>query len=108
MRTILGSVAVLLPTTSLAFDAPRSSTSRHVVWDVVERSVDDAPLPGVTYYLYRRSEPNAPWARLTPVPILTNCYVDRGLDPEVEYYYAVAAVAHNGIEGKLSRVARGH
>lgn len=92
----------------MAAQLSRPSASRRIVWDEVEHSVSGEHLAGVTYYVYRSSEPTGTWTRLTPVPIPTNSYVDRDVDPNTDYHYAVAAVTADGIEGQLSRVARAH
>lgn len=62
-------------------------------WSPPARLVDGSPPPGpLAYELLRGPSADGPFALITPAPIATPGFTDRGLKNEETYYYAVRAV----------------
>jgi len=64
-----------------------------LTWGPPSRLVDGTPLPlPVAYRLLRGEGPGAPLQPISPQPVTTTAFTDRGLNNERTYLYAVQAV----------------
>jgi hypothetical protein len=77
-----------------------------VDWESVNETIDGAPLAGVTYQVYRTTNPVGAWRKITPAPVGITTLVDEDVEPGVTYYYAVAALSSSGLEGPWSANVR--
>ncbi|MDY6906201.1 MAG: CARDB domain-containing protein [Thermodesulfobacteriota bacterium] len=97
--TVTVTVAVTIP------DAPEITTVRShpqgrmikICWE--EMSDDGA---AYLYHAYRSQTPGGPYTRITDAPLDETCYLDEGVENDIDYYYTVTAVDGAGNEGNYS------
>lgn len=79
-----------------------------LAWSPPDRLVDGSPAAPVRYEVLRGPAAAGPLAPVTPEPIATPGFTDRGLRNDETYYYAVRAVAGDppgSVRSELSAVA---
>jgi hypothetical protein len=68
-----------------------------LTWESPPRLSDGSPIPGpLTYEVLRTTDPATPGSTVTPSPLETTTFVDRSVENDRTYHYAVRALRQEG------------
>ncbi len=93
------------PSLNLVFPAVAPPTDPDAVGgnQVVDLTWTASATPGVTYDVYRTTDPvRTPYTKINPAPLAETSYRDTGVANAVTYYYVVVALDSEGFESRWS------
>lgn len=84
---------IAAPEPPWALTAVASEREVRLAWESPARLADGSPVPGaLTYEVLRTTEPQTPGQAVTPTAIDTTTFVDRSVENDRTYHYAVRAL----------------